>query len=154
MRIDNDPAIITSQSFRRYGTVIDYPGKTGKGTKRNLWRIIHRAPNGNGWRVAYLVLRDKSIGRLECHPHSDETFEPINGRALLFVATDRRLRDVACFWLDTPVVVRKGIWHGLITHTRETEIKITENLKINCRYWPFGFRINSLAELNKKRTAV
>lgn len=145
------PQSITRHNFRRYGTLIGYPGKETKGTARNLWRIVHRAPNSNGWRVAYLILRDKSIGRLECHPTSDETFEPVRGRALIFVATGRKLEDVACFRLDAPVIVHKGIWHGLITESSETEIKITENLNISCRYWPWGFRVKSLQELNKKR---
>ncbi|MBZ0166678.1 MAG: ureidoglycolate lyase [Candidatus Omnitrophica bacterium] len=148
------PQTITRQNFRRYGTLIGYPGKEKKGAARNLWRVVHRAPNSNGWRVAYLILRDKSIGRLECHPTSDETFEPVRGRALIFVAAGRQLADIACFRLDTPVIVHKGIWHGLITETAEAEIKITENLNISCRTWPWGFRIKSLKELNKKRMAA
>lgn len=144
---------MTAKTFRPYGRLIDYPGKEKKGTARNLWRIVHRAPNRNGWRAAYLVLRDRSIGRLECHPSSDETFEPVKGRALFFVALAKDLSQVQCFLLDRPVVLFKGVWHGLVTAGPETEIKITENLDITCRYWPLGFRIKNLTELNHRRNS-
>lgn len=147
-----NPLPITSKTFRPYGTVIEYPDKNKKGTVRNLWRIVHRAPNQNGWRTAYLVLRDRSIGRMECHPASDETFEPVRGAALFFVSQSKDINDIKCFRLDRPVVLFKGIWHGLVALGRETEIKITENLDITCRYWPFGFRIKNLTELNQRRT--
>ncbi|MCA9398315.1 MAG: hypothetical protein KC618_01110 [Candidatus Omnitrophica bacterium] len=142
---------ITQKSFRRYGRLIHYPAKNTKGTVRNLWRIVYTEKAKVGWRVAYLVLRDKSIGRMECHPYSDETFEPVKGKALLFVSKTRDFNDVECFLLDQPVILFKGIWHGLITLGAETEIKITENSKVTCRYWPFGFRVRSLKDLNKKR---
>ncbi|MGE0267374.1 MAG: hypothetical protein AB7S78_02810 [Candidatus Omnitrophota bacterium] len=146
------PLPITTKTFRPYGRVIEYPDKNKKGPVRNLWRIVHRAPNRNGWRAAYLVLRDRSIGRLECHPASDETFEPVSGTALIFVSLTKDLNRMECFTLDRPVVVFKGIWHGLVTVSPETEIKITENLNITCRYWPFGFRLKNLTDLNQRRT--
>ena len=142
-------AKITPQNFKAYGKVIHYPGKQAKGSRRNLWRIVHREIAHVGWRVAYLVLRDKTIGRLECHPFSDETFEPVKGRALFFVARTKRLSDIRCFMLDRPIVLHKGIWHGLVTLSAETEIKITENVKVSCRYWPLGYRIKTLEDLRK-----
>ncbi|MBP9853552.1 MAG: hypothetical protein KBD53_01645 [Candidatus Omnitrophica bacterium] len=146
------PQSITAKTFRSYGKLIEYPDQNKKGTVRNLWRIIHRAPNKNGWRVAYLILRDRSIGRLECHPTSDETFEPIKNSALFFVSKTKNIDDIECFILDRPIILYKGIWHGLITQGNEAEIKITENLNISSRYWPFGFRIKNLTDLNRKRT--
>jgi len=146
------PITITTKTFGPYGKVIGYPDKHKKGTARNLWCVVHCAPNRNGWRAAYLVLRDKTIGRLECHPASDETFEPVKGRALFFVSLAKDLSQVQCFLLDRPVVLFKGVWHGLVTLSTETEIKITENLNITCRYWPLGFRIKNLTELNRRRT--
>lgn len=140
---------ITPQSFKSYGKIIHYPGQNSKGTRRNLWRIVHAEKARVGWRVAYLVLRDKTIGRLECHPFSDETFEPVKGRALFFVSRVRSLKRVKCFLLDRPVVLRKGIWHGLVTLDAEAEIKITENSHVTCRYWPLGSRVRTLACFQK-----
>lgn len=139
-----------SNNFRRFGKIISYPHKSLKKDKRNLWRIVHREPGNAGWRIAYLVLRDKTIGRLECHPDSDESFEPIKGRSLIFISKDKNFKNIYCFRLDKPLIVYKGVWHGLITLSPETEIKITENARLQCRYWPFGFRINSLSELNSR----
>jgi ureidoglycolate hydrolase len=146
----SQPKRITAHSFRPYGKVIEYRNKETRGITRNLWRIIHAEPRKTGWRVAYLVLRDKSLGRLECHPDSDETFEPLRGRALLFVARAESPSAVECFLLDQSVVLHKGVWHGLISLTAETEMKITENVEVTCRYRPFGFRIRSFHELQKR----
>jgi ureidoglycolate hydrolase len=133
---------ITPQSFKIYGKLIHYPKKSTKGSVRNLWRIVHSERARVGWRIAYLVLRDKSIGRLECHPYSDETFEPVCGKALLFVSRTKNMPNVQCFLLDRPIVLNKGIWHGLISIGQEAEIKITENKDVVCRYWPLGSEFN------------
>ena len=132
---------LTDRNFRPYGKLIHYAGKEKKGTVRNLWRVLHREKAKVGWRVAYLVLRDKSIGRLECHPGSDETLEPMAGQTLLIVAPSDHPQDMVYFRLDKPVIVFKGVWHGLITLTPETEIKITENLSVSSLFWPLPERI-------------
>jgi len=135
------------KNFRKYGKIIEYPAKELKGTTRNLWRIVHTVPDKTGWRVAYLVLRDKTIGRMESHPTSDETFEPVKGEALIFLATGKCFGVIECFRLDKPVILKKGTWHGLISVSPEAEIKITENSRVSCRYWNFGFRIKSMDDL-------
>ncbi|MFT5169801.1 MAG: ureidoglycolate hydrolase [Lysobacterales bacterium] len=141
------PEAITSDNFRAFGRVIHYPNKSSKGTTRNLWRIVHTEPARVGWRVAYLVLRDKTLGRLEMHPASDETFEPVKGRALFFVSKRCDFKDIKCFKLDKPIVLRKGVWHGLITIDSEAEIKVTENAKVTCKYWKFPRRIKSIKDV-------
>lgn len=138
-------------NFRRFGKIIGYPGKNKRGRVRNLWRIVHTERAKAGWRIAYLVLRDKTIGRLECHPHSDESFEPVKGRALLFMASGKTLSAIRCFYLDKPLIVKKGVWHGVVSLSVETEIKITENAKVSCRYWPLGSRIRELQDIIKRR---
>jgi ureidoglycolate hydrolase len=138
------------KNFRNYGKIIGYPNKSAKGNKRNLWKIVHSENARTGWRIAYLVLRDKTIGRMECHPDSDETFEPVAGRALIFVSLTKNLEDIRCFQLDKPVILNKGVWHGLITVSDETEIKITENHEVKCLYWPLGSRITGLHDIQKK----
>ncbi|MCA9395212.1 MAG: hypothetical protein KC900_13515 [Candidatus Omnitrophica bacterium] len=144
------PQILTPNrdNFRPYGKIIEYPNMETKGRVRNLWRIVHTENGRTGWRVAYLVLRDRTIGRLECHPHSDETFEPVRGKALIFTALHKDPGAVRCFVLDKPLILRKGVWHGLVTCSPETEIKITENSKITCRYWKLDRRISRPGELS------
>ncbi|MBF0478572.1 MAG: hypothetical protein HQL26_03730 [Candidatus Omnitrophica bacterium] len=144
VQINNELKIlsINSVNFRKYGRIIDYPLREKKGDKRNLWRIVHTSEAKTGWRVAYLVLRDRTIGRMECHPDSDETFEPVKGKALFFVSREQDFKKIECFSLDKPVILFKGIWHGLIREDDEVDIKITENAKVKCEYWQFGFRID------------
>lgn len=143
-----------AKNFRSWGKIIEYPHKNAKGNKRNLWRIIHSVSEAQGWRVAWLVLRDKTIGRLECHPNSDETFEPVRGRALLLVASKPELGAIRGFILDQPLIVFKGVWHALIALDDEVEIKITENAQVECVYWPLGFRINDLESLARRHSEL
>jgi len=139
-----------SRNFKSFGKIIDYPNLPKRGTKRNLWRIVHREPAKTGWRIAYLVLRDKTIGQMAAHPTSDETFEPIKGRAVLFVSKDKDLNNIKCFKLDKPLIVRKGIWHNVLTLDVETHIKICENANITQKVWKLNFRFKSIEELGKR----
>jgi ureidoglycolate hydrolase len=130
---------IRAENFKRYGWVIEYPQKKNAAAKENLFCIIMKETKLLGWRIAYLVVRDRAISRLEQHIGSYESFEPAGGsRALLFVAHTRSPQAIECFKLDKPVVLKKGVWHGVVTLGRETEIKITENARVTCRYWELG----------------
>ncbi|MFA5059390.1 MAG: ureidoglycolate lyase [Candidatus Omnitrophota bacterium] len=129
---------ITADNFRPYGRVIFYPGKAKKSKKVNLFRIVVKEPVYRGWRIAYLILRDKMIKRLEQHPHSFESFEPVTGQTLLYVARKPRKNHIKCFYLDRPIILKKGIWHGVVTLSKESEIKLTENASVRCVYAPLG----------------
>ena len=133
---------ITKTNFKKYGKIIEYPNVAQKGDKRNLWHIIHKVEAKVGWRIAYLVLRDKTIGRLERHVDSDETLEPVKGKSLLFVSTTSDLSEVECFALDKPVLLYENTWHGLISLSASAELKVVENVKVKSEFWNFGFRIN------------
>jgi ureidoglycolate hydrolase len=128
---------ITEASFRPYGKIIGYAGSRGT-NKKNLFRIVVKQP-GSGWRIAYLVVRDKKITRLERHPGSFESFEPVSGRGLLYVSTRKDSRLIKCFLLNKPVVLKKGLWHGIVTSSHECEVKIVENSSVKCVYWPVTF---------------
>ena len=132
---------ITAQNFRRYGRVIEYPNKHLKGNKKNLFRIVLTETHRFGWRIAYLVVRDKTILRLEQRPYSFESFEPIRGKSLLFVVGEKDVAGIECFSLDRPIILNKGVWHGIVTVTPECEVKLTENAKVKCVYWRLGFRL-------------
>ena len=132
---------ITAQNFRRYGRIIEYPNKHLKGNKKNLFRIVLTETNRFGWRIAYLIVRDKTILRLEQHPYSFESFEPIRGKSLLYVVGKKDVGLIECFDLDQPIILNKGVWHGIVTVTPECELKLTENAKVKCVYWRLGFRL-------------
>ncbi len=126
---------ITPANFKRFGKIIEYPGLSKKSKRKNLFRIVLQDAKAPGWRIAYLVVRDKLIDRLEQHPGTFESFEPIKGKAVLYVAGQKNARKVESFLLDKPVILKKGIWHGIITKGKSAEVKITENAKVKCVYW-------------------
>ncbi len=88
-----------------------------------------------GWRIAYLVLRDKIIDKLERHPGTYESFEPVRGKTVLYVADREDETAVRAFHLTRPVILNKGIWHGVVTLGDESEIKITENAYVRTVFW-------------------
>jgi len=104
---------LSVEKFRPYGQLIRYPGQQRKSSRRNLFRIVVKENNPTGWRIACLIVRDKQLRRLEQHPFSHESFEPVQGRSLLLVARRKSAMSIRCFLLDRPVVVKKGIWHGI-----------------------------------------
>ena len=126
---------ITPQSFRRFGRIIEYPARHRASKTKNLFRIVLRDATSLGWRIAYLVVRDRVIHCLEQHPGTFETFEPVRGKSLLYLAPSHNPASIECFLLDRPVVLKKGIWHGIVTMGREAEIKITESACVKSRHW-------------------
>ncbi len=128
------PKSITAQNFFLYGQVIEYGDWQQETKEDNLFRIVLKDETARGWRIAYLIVRDKSIDRLEQHPGSYETFEPVRGRSVLYVAEKDNPEQIECFVLDRPVVLNKGIWHGVITLDNDAEIKIFENADVECVY--------------------
>ncbi len=126
---------ITEKSFKPYGWVIGIPAHVKAASLENTFAIVRREPTRTGWRIAYLVVRQKRIERLEQHPGSYESFEPVRGKCLLYVSDKKDPSRIVCFSLDKPVILRKGLWHGVVTVSSASEIKITENNLITCRYW-------------------
>jgi ureidoglycolate hydrolase len=83
-----------------------------------------------GWRIAYLVVRKHKIVRLEKHPNTAETFEPVKGKAIIALASSKTPNDYKLFALDKPVVLKKGVWHNVAALTTTCEIKICEAIKV------------------------
>ena len=125
---------ITAKNFKKYGWVIEYAGKRPENKNGNLFRIILKENEKTGWRIAYLVVRDKIIDKLEQHPGSFESFEPVRGRILIYLS-DGSMSKIECFYLNKPVILDKGIWHGVVSLTPESELKITENAEVESVYW-------------------
>jgi ureidoglycolate hydrolase len=132
---------ITPERFAPFGKVIGLVRKGPGAPGKNLWKVIVRQPK-TGWRIAYLVVRERAISRLERHPGSLESFEPVSGRGLLYVALKKEPAAVRCFLLDKPVILKKGLWHGVVACSQETDIKITENSKVASEYWRLGFDLH------------
>lgn len=115
-------------AFKPYGQLIAFTD-----AKEDGWEIVvtHKSA---GWRVALLEFSRKAATRLEHHPNSKETFEPISGVALLIVAKHDSPEDYEVFLLDQPISINPGIWHEVISLSEMTQVKITENLDVTCVY--------------------
>lgn len=125
---------IDQRNFKPYGRIIEYPGKKSQSRTKNLFRVVYRESKPLGWRIAYLVVRDKKLNRLEQHPNTCESFEPVSGKTLLYLALPGNPIKIECFLLDKPVILHKSIWHGVVTLGDESEIKITENAQVSSIY--------------------
>ena len=120
---------LTAVNFKKYGQIIEWQGPENK-KENNQFRIVIRDPKVRGWRIAYLIVREKHINFLEKHPYSFESFEPIKGKAILYVSNEKVPQSIEAFTLDKPIVLLKGIWHNVLSCTKETHIKITENNEV------------------------
>ena len=128
---------ISAETFRPYGKVIEWQGDEKK-NRVNQFRICVRDCGAPGWRIAYLIVRERTINRLERHPCSWESFEPFKGKSLLFVSNQIRPSRIAAFVLNKPVVLRKGIWHGIVAVSAQAEVKITENNRVKLQFYRLG----------------
>ena len=123
------PKKLTASNFRKFGYIIQWEGPENK-QESNQFRIVLNDYKAKGWRIAYLIVRKKQTNFLERHPYSYESFEPIKGKAILFVCTHKNMGPIEAFILDKPIILHKGIWHNVLSTTKETHIKITENSEV------------------------
>lgn len=93
------------------------------------------------WRLAVFRYCNKSVKRMECHPTSLESFEPLKGITVLLVAEHEHPQKYEAFILDKPVCLYKGIWHQVIALTDEAQVKIAENLEVNSEFYEFDKEI-------------
>lgn len=120
---------ITRETFEPFGKVIGFTE-----TCKEQFEIVVEEKQ-EPWRVAMYRYPSGPITRLENHPTSMETFEPVSGVTLLVVGVHESPKDYQVFLLDRPVCLYKGIWHQVIALTPEASVKITENLEVNSEFY-------------------
>lgn len=123
---------LTSKTIKPYGYIIDSSCVKDDG-RGNRFGILLRERSG-GWRIGYLILREKKIDKLESHPDSLETFEPVRGEAVIALSRPGSPDAVKLFYLDKPVVLKKKIWHDVLAFSGRCEIKIFENIDVETKY--------------------
>ena len=116
--------ILTQSAFASYGTILEFPAES-----TNRFEIIVREPD-HPWRLAVFRDNKRSAVKLENHPTSMETFEPVRGTTLLLVAEHESPDDFVVFLLDKPICLHKGVWHDVVALSDEVLIRITENLEV------------------------
>ncbi len=121
---------ITEESFRPFGRLIRFPESD---TESNFRIIASEADSP--WRLAVFRYWNHSIEKIECHPTSMESFEPLRGETLLLAAAHETPEAYHLFRLDQPVILEKAIWHQTLTLTSSAEVKITENLEVPTEFY-------------------
>ena len=122
---------VTVNAFRPFGTVLEF-----QQSDADNFYVVDTEPE-HPWRVAVFRYSNKEITRIECHPTSKESFEPLHGITVLLVAEHDTPEDCHAFILDKPVVLAKGIWHQTLALTPEATVKITENLEVESSFYTY-----------------
>ena len=120
---------ITSENFLPFGSVLEFPQYI-----TSDFHIFVREYT-DPWRLALLRFNRHSVERMENHPESMESFEPLEGSAVLLVAENKTPEIIRAFFLDKPVCLYKGIWHDVLALSANAKVKITENLNVRSEYY-------------------
>ncbi|MEI8200884.1 MAG: hypothetical protein WCG21_12545 [Eubacteriales bacterium] len=131
---------LTNAAFNKYGTILQFTEKMSDG-----WEILVTS-NNPGWRIALLEFSRKSTRKLEYHPDSKESFEPVSGVCLLITAGHETPGEYEVFLLDRPVCLDAGVWHQVISLSEKTLVKITENLNVACVYHELDHEIEVIIQ--------
>ena len=120
---------ITRENFAPFGTVIEFsPDFDG------IYEILETEYE-KPWILAVFRYTNKTIQRIENHPTSMETFEPLSGVTVLLVAEHETPENYKAFVLDKPVCLKKGVWHQVLSLTPSAEVKITENKDVYSEFY-------------------
>lgn len=120
---------IHKETFAPYGDVLEFPADC-----TDQFCIV-TTEEKEPWRLAVFRYTNKEISRMECHPTSLESFEPLQGITVLMVAEHDHPEAYEAFILDKPVCLKKGIWHQVLSLTDEAQVKIAENLEVNSEFF-------------------
>ena len=129
---------VQRETFLTYGEVLEFPA----GIEETF--CIITTEEKEPWRLAVFRYTNKEIQRMECHPTSRESFEPLHGLTVLVVATHENPEEYEAFILDKPVCLKKGIWHQVLALTEEAQVKIVENLEVKSEFYDLEKEIRVL----------
>ena len=129
---------VQRETFLPYGEVLEFPA----GIEETF--CIITTEEKEPWRLAVFRYTNKEVQRMECHPTSRESFEPLHGLTVLVVATHENPEEYEAFILDKPVCLKKGIWHQVLALTEEAQVKIVENLEVQSEFYDLEKAIHVL----------
>ena len=82
---------VQRETFLPYGVVLEFPA----GIEETF--CIITTEEKEPWRLAVFRYTNKEIQRMECHPTSRESFEPLHGLTVLVVATHENPEEYEAF---------------------------------------------------------
>ena len=140
---------LTRASFKAFGRILEpYQDEFPEVEEKNLFKffVIFKELS-QAWQIGYLQQTGKKLKKLERHPTTPEVFIPLKGRTILILSND--LVEIPMgFELTRPIVLRKGIWHGVISLTEKSEILIVENEDVTDEYYDLTDTISDESFLN------
>jgi ureidoglycolate hydrolase len=129
---------LTQESFESFGRVLEpLPGETPEVAEEDFFNFfVIFKEFAEGWQIGYLEQIGKVLKMLECHPTTPEVFIPLRGEAILLLAINPE-EEITAFKLDKPIVLTRGIWHGVISLSKKSEILIVENENVTDKFYSF-----------------
>lgn len=131
-RLEEDP-------FRPFGRILNpRPGEAAVVSEQDVFAFyVPFQELSGGWQIGFLEYTGRVLHQLERHPNTPEVFSPLRGEALLVLATDPGdERAYRAFRLEKPIVLNRGVWHGVIALSPKPEILIVENPDVVDEYHP------------------
>ena len=92
---------LTHENFEKYGRILMPNEEDMKRYTQGRFYILEKAES-KGWRMAYLEDSSRERVFLSNHPNTKETFEPLDGMAVLVVAPPKEPEAIEAFILDKP----------------------------------------------------
>lgn len=126
---------LIQELFELFGRILEpLPKETPKVTKEGFFNFfVIFKEFAKGWQIGYLEQMGKVVKVLECHPNTPEVFIPLSGEAVLLLTVDPE-EKITAFKLDKPIVLNRGIWHGVISLSESSEILIVENPDVTSEF--------------------
>jgi ureidoglycolate hydrolase len=127
---------IDRDSFNPYGVVLEHVEQ-----EEGYEPLV--TVQSRGWIWAVLTFRRKVIARIECHPTSKESFEPVFGTTIIVVAPPDAPDEIEAFLLDQSAMLHEGVWHEVLALSDAARVKITENNDVTSEYHDLGFELSA-----------
>lgn len=125
------PVALEQRLFEPFGRILDpQPGEGPAQSEKGVFDFyLPITERSGGWSIGFLEYSGKALYQLERHPNTPEVFSPLKGgETLLVLAVDPAEESTfRAFRLEKPIVLARGVWHGLICLSGRAEILIVEN---------------------------
>jgi len=119
---------LVQKLFQPFGRILEnLPTETPEVSEKGIFNfyVIFKELS-EGWQIGYLEQMGNVLKVLECHPTTPEVFVPLRGESILLLSIKPE-KEIVAFKLEKPIVLNRGIWHGVISLTEKSEILIIEN---------------------------
>jgi ureidoglycolate hydrolase len=142
-----EPIGLEQARFAPYGRVIvPLPDESPEMAEPDQFAFyVPFSERSKGWQIGYLVNLAGAIDKLERHPNTPELFSPLGGESVLVVAENPgHYESLRAFFLSGPIVLSRGVWHGVISTTERSEVLIVENPGVIDEYFSLPFTLTSI----------